>query len=189
MRIGIFNLKGGVGKTTFAFSIAKDLGFFLLSNDSSCIEIIYPQKSKIISKFQLIDDCVYDFGGFLSDDIYRILKECDYILMPIEPNLNSILKTIEAFNQIVTFNKNILLLINNFENEKEKEFCDNMLKDKIDKQFLRFYFKKSKIMNNCINRGKSITELWNETPLSKRSYDTFFKAYKILLDFILKTES
>ena len=29
MKIAVINKKGGVGKTPFAFSIAKDLGYFL----------------------------------------------------------------------------------------------------------------------------------------------------------------
>lgn len=35
MIISILNKKGGVGKTPFAFSIAKDLSLYLQSNDTS----------------------------------------------------------------------------------------------------------------------------------------------------------
>ena len=38
MIISVINKKGGVGKTSFAFSIAKDLGLYLQSNDASVIE-------------------------------------------------------------------------------------------------------------------------------------------------------
>ncbi len=48
MIISVINKKGGVGKTPFAFSIAKDLEYFLQSNDNSIIEKIYPEKAKIL---------------------------------------------------------------------------------------------------------------------------------------------
>jgi len=66
MIISILNKKGGVGKTPFAFSIAKDLSLYLQSNDTSCIEQIYPNYAVITDTPKRIDNCVYDFGGFKS---------------------------------------------------------------------------------------------------------------------------
>lgn len=37
MIVSVINKKGGVGKTPFAFSVAKDLGHFLQSNDNSIL--------------------------------------------------------------------------------------------------------------------------------------------------------
>ena len=76
--VSFFNVKGGVGKTSFAFSIAKDLGLYLQSNDASIIESIYPKMSKISEKPQLIDNCVFDFGGFVSHGILEIAKKSDF---------------------------------------------------------------------------------------------------------------
>ncbi len=63
MVVSVVNKKGGVGKTAFSFSIAKDLGLFLQSNGSSLIEQLYPGKAKISAYPKLIANCVYDFGG------------------------------------------------------------------------------------------------------------------------------
>ena len=57
MIVTFFNKKGGVGKTTLAFNVAKDLDFFLLSNDDSVIESIYPNKAKIMSNIKLLGVC------------------------------------------------------------------------------------------------------------------------------------
>ncbi|EAL5117011.1 hypothetical protein DPU37_07905 [Campylobacter coli] len=65
MIISVVNKKGGVGKTPFAFSVAKDLEYFLQSNDNSIIEKIYPEKAKILPTPKKIDNCVYDFGEFV----------------------------------------------------------------------------------------------------------------------------
>lgn len=72
MVISIINKKGGVGKTPIAFSLAKDLGYYLQSNDNSVIESIYPDMAKISATPELIDDCVYDFGGFVDTGVVNI---------------------------------------------------------------------------------------------------------------------
>ena len=75
MIISVINKKGGVGKTPISFSIAKDLGFYLQSNDNSVIESIYPDMAKISQSPEIIDNCVYDFGGFVTAGVLPILKE------------------------------------------------------------------------------------------------------------------
>ena len=80
MIISIINKKGGVGKTSFGFSIAKDLELYLQSNDASIIESIYPNMSKISAQPKLIDNCVYDFGGFVSAGVLD--TKSDFIIVP-----------------------------------------------------------------------------------------------------------
>lgn len=89
MKIALLNKKGGVGKTPFAFSIAKDLGLYLQSNDNSCIEKIYKGKAQILDEVVEIDNCVYDFGGFVASGVLDIIKKCDVIIVPCLPSYNS----------------------------------------------------------------------------------------------------
>jgi len=83
MKIAVFNKKGGVGKTSLSFSIAKDLDYFLISNDDSTIEIAYPNRAKIMREPKLIDNCVYDFGGFVDLNILEVLNKTDLIIIPL----------------------------------------------------------------------------------------------------------
>ena len=165
MKIAVINKKGGVGKTPFAFSIAKDLGYFLQSNDKSCIENIYPKKAKILDKVQSIDDCVYDFGGFVAGGVLDILRGCKAIIVPCTPSYNAVLRTVETIEEI---------------SHKELEFLNSNLKNRFQ-NIPMFYFKNSKIVNNAINTGLSFTELYNENALSQRSYQIFFDEYQSLL--------
>lgn len=183
MRIALINKKGGVGKTPFSFSIAKDFGYFLQSNDNSCIEQIYPGKTKIFEKVKELDDCVYDFGGFVAPGILEIIKNCNIVIMPCLPTCNSFLKTIETINEISPINSNIIILATNFKDDKEKDFLKTEL-DKRYKDIPTFYFKNSKIINNAVNMGLSFTELYNENSLSKRSYQSFYNEYRRLLKAI-----
>ncbi|CUU79211.1 hypothetical protein JJB27_09170 [Campylobacter fetus subsp. venerealis] len=183
MIISIINKKGGVGKTPFAFSIAKDFDYFLQSNDISIIENIYPDKAKISDTPKLIDNCVYDFGGFVAKGVLEIAEKSNYIIVPCVSSYNSILRTIETVNELKEYNKNIIILITNYKDEKEKAQMVEVLESNFsDLKF--FYFKFSKIIENCMTTGVSFLELANENTLAKLSYSNFINEYKKLLDTI-----
>lgn len=184
MKIALINKKGGVGKTPFAFSIAKDFDMFLQSNDSSCIEQIYKDKALISNEVKLLDNCVYDFGGYTASGVVEIIKECDCVVVPCLPTYNSFLRTLETINEIVAINKNIILLATAYKDDKEKEFLSDNLSDYKDMPI--FYFKNSKIVNNAVNSGMSFLELYNENSLMKHSYINFINEYKRLLSEIKK---
>ena len=183
MEIAVISKKGGVGKTPFAFSIAKDLGYFLQSNDNSCIEQIYPGKAKILNKVQNIDNCVYDFGGFVESGVLDVIKKCSAVVIPCTPTYNAILRTVETISEIEPINKNIIIIATNFKDDRELEFLQSNLNDRYKKLSI-FYFKNSKIVNNAINTGLSFTELYNENSLSQKSYHGFFSEYSKLLQRI-----
>ncbi|RAX59329.1 hypothetical protein CCZ01_00925 [Helicobacter monodelphidis] len=184
MIISVINKKGGVGKTPFAFSIAKDLGYFLQSNDNSIIEQIYPQKAKILLTPKKIDNCVYDFGGFVEKGILEIVKESDYIIVPCTSDYNSLLRTLETLNEIGNSNK-VCILVTDYRDDKEKnQICETLDSNFTDLNL--FFFKFSKIIRNSTSSGASFTELYNENNLSRLSYTNFFNEYQKLLSFITK---
>ncbi|KGI55834.1 hypothetical protein [Campylobacter sp. MIT 97-5078] len=187
MVISVINKKGGVGKTPFAFSIAKDLDMFLQSNDNSIIESIYPNKAKISKEPSLLENCVYDFGGFVDKGILDIVRQSDMLIIPCNELYNSILRTIETINEIQTLNKNIIVLVSDYKDEKDKNIIEEMLKSNLsDLEF--FFFKHSKIIDNAMIAGLSFTELYNENVLSKLNYKNFFEEYNKLLHTLTKTK-
>ena len=127
MEIAVISKKGGVGKTPFAFLIAKDLGYFLQSNDNSCIEQIYPNKAKILEKVQSIDNCMYDFGGFVAGGVLDVVKKCHAVIIPCTPTFNSVLRTAETISEISKINNRIIILATNFKDDRELEFLKNNL--------------------------------------------------------------
>lgn len=182
MQIAIVNKKGGVGKTPFAFSIAKDLGCFLQSNDNSCIEQIYPEKAMISNEVKTLENCVYDFGGYSASGVLEIIKNCNCTIIPCLPTYNSFLRTLETIKEIEKVNKNIIILATDFKDDKEKDFLISELESQYN--FPIYYFKNSKIINNAVNSGMSFLELWGENALSQRSYQNFIDEYKKLLNKI-----
>ncbi|WP_173939845.1 hypothetical protein [Campylobacter coli] len=184
MIISVVNKKGGVGKTPFAFSIAKDLEYFLQSNDNSIIEKIYPEKAKILPTPKKIDNCVYDFGGFVEKGVLDIIKESNKIIIPCTSNYNSLLRTLETLNEIGNDDR-VCILVTDYRDEKEKrQICETLESNFTDLNL--FFFKFSKIIENSMSSGASFTELYNENNLSRLSYTNFFNEYQRLLDFIRK---
>ena len=180
MIISVINKKGGVGKTSFAFSIAKDLGLYLQSNDASIIESIYPKMSKISEKPQLIDNCVFDFGGFVSHGILEIAKKSDFIIVPCTTLYNSILRSVETINEIKPINDRIIVLNTDYNNQSDREQVENALSENFtDLEF--FNFKHSKILENAMRSGATFRELAADNPLARISYKNFIDEYERLL--------
>lgn len=180
MIISIINKKGGVGKTSFGFSIAKDLELYLQSNDASIIESIYPNMSKISAQPKLIDNCVYDFGGFVSAGVLDIAAKSNFIIVPCTALYNSILRTSETINELKEVNKNIIVLITDYTSDEDKEQVENALKSSF-KNLKYFYFKRSKILENSMRLGGSFKELGEASPLLKVAYRNFLGEYDRLL--------
>jgi len=186
MIISIINKKGGVGKTPLAFSLAKDLEYFLISNDDSVIENIYQGMAKILESknIKIIDNCVYDFGGFVDSRVLEVIAKSDVVLIPFFNDIDAKKRTITTTKELQKVNKNIIFIIT--KTEKEEDFL-NAKKD-IEKFFNYpiFELKNSKIFKNVIETGLSVLEIAGESKFNKFVYKNILKQYTNLFDFITK---
>ena len=181
MMISIFNKKGGVGKTSFAFSLAKDLGFYLQSNDASLIETTPPEMSKISERPTKLENCVYDFGGFVDAGVYEILEASSYIIVPCDASYNSIYKTIETLTELKELKEKIIVIATNFCDDDEKKEIVNNLKEYYEGDI--FFFKRSKIVNNSIKNAESFNEI-SKNKFFAYPYKNFLNEYKKLLKYL-----
>ena len=179
MRISIINKKGGVGKTSLAFSLAKDLDYYLLSNDDSVIEIAYKDMSKIMEKPKLINDVVYDFGGFVDAGVLNILDKSDFVIVPLTSDLNSFKKTVSLLDEIT--NENIILVANKSEKDDFAEI-EKYFKSKYD--YPIFEIKNSRIWKKTFEESKSVLQIKNASKINKYVYRNSITGYEDLLSYI-----
>ena len=182
--ITFFNKKGGTGKTSFAFSIAKDLNCPLLSNDDSVIEEIYPGKAKVLESLQLIEhDVVYDLGGFVDNDAVAIFKASDVVVVPTTLDINSIKRTINSVMEINKYCENIVIVINRVKKDKLGKYKQSVEALKgLGKTIL--YVRESEAITNSIHLGQTITELYSKSKFAQHQYAGIYEDYNLLLNTV-----
>ena len=179
--ITFFNKKGGTGKTSLSFSVAKDLNYPLLSNDDSVIEEIYPSKAKILERLQLIEhDVVYDLGGFIDEDAIEIFKESSIVVVPTTLDINAIKRTINSVMEINAYCSNILIVINRIKLDKLGKYRQSIEALKgLGKPIV--HIRETEAITNSIHLGKTITELYSENNFTKNQYKGIYCDYSKLL--------
>lgn len=176
--ISIASTKGGVGKTSLAFSLAKDLGYRYATNDMSVVLTKYKNARYYPNKIPLYPDTVYDFGGFENPHADEILRQSDIILLPTTNDLNSIMKSlifIKAFRE-----KTILVFANMIDNSNDAA----MIREKIHEHFpnLAFtYLRRTKLLKNALESGMSATELFESNNHTQHLYKQAYAEYNKIL--------
>lgn len=178
MVITFFNKKGGVGKTSLSYNVARDLGFYLISNDDSVIESSYEKRAIIMEKIKLVanQNVVYDLGGFVDNNITEILKASDIIIVPTIADINSLKRTVNSVKEVQKFNKNIII-IGNIIKGNQLDFISKYVNAK-------FSVRESKIFQTSLIEKKSIVDIVNESKLNQYRYRNVYKDYTELLNYL-----
>lgn len=180
--ISIASTKGGVGKTSLAFSLAKDLGYRYATNDMSVVLNKYRNARYYPKKIPLYPDTVYDFGGFVDPNADEILRQSDIIILPTVNDLNSIMKSLIL---IKTFReKTILVFANMIENPNDAA----LIREKIHEHFpnLAFtYLRRTKLLKNALESGMSATELFEMNNHTQHLYRQAYGEYEKILKLFI----
>lgn len=183
MIIGIASYKGGVGKTSLAFSLAKDLDYSYITNDSSIVTTMYKKAKYVPKKMVLQENTVYDFGGFQHEHAHDILNNVDIILIPTTLDSNSIMKTVQVYKEYKE--KEIIIVANMIENKKEAKKLLSII-NKYMPDIKVLFLRRSKLLKNALESGNSATELYNADKRNQYVYKKSYKDYSAILQVLRK---
>jgi len=176
--ICVASTKGGVGKTSIAFSLAKDLDYYYMTNDMSIVVTKYAKAKYTPNKMPLQQNTVYDFGGFVDKNSDEILDASDIIILPTVNDLNSIMKSLKLIKAYR--HKTILVFANMVENSRDKA----IIKETIHNYFPNLAFthmRRSKLLKNALESGQSATELYHSNNQTRYIYRHAYAEYNRIL--------
>jgi len=185
MKVLIWTIKGGVGKTSLSLFIQQSISnsqiitndvnnpynLLLKENDDY---YLLPNNMDIPTFNDEDVSIIYDFGGFIDQRIKDfIIKTKDLlILIPFNPDIVSFQSAVSIFNEIKELSQNIIFVINRAKKGDYDLFKEQMEKMKINKGLLEV--KESKMFQNIFNKQETLEDIKNNKLLN-HSYKPVLK--------------
>ena len=184
--ITLYNIKGGVGKSSLAFQLAKHYSLPLYTNDIysalAGIHKIDPNDKKCE-----LPDCVLDLGGFSDNRIASYVKQSDVIIIPTLYSKLDLQSTVLTTRDIIEVKPDakIIIVINKTRYNDDKMI--NETKKTLEKylpfdaQFITI--RSSKCFYYSVNSGQSIFEIYNANKRNKKYYvNTINSVYELITE-------
>jgi cellulose biosynthesis protein BcsQ len=195
MKIMIYNIKGGQGKTDIALNIAMTKGFNLLTNEPlSPVELVLPNKRFLKLAAQetcpvLPDDfdVVFDFGGYLDNRAIVALQQSDYVLVPVINEFKDVHTTVNFIQEIEEYNNKIVIIANKTVSRKNgSDFTDiKAIMAKHYPDYPIFEIKQSRALPNLLTEKKSISEMVSEGGLKRYNYTLVKEQFDAIMEVLV----
>lgn len=182
----VINTKGSVGKTPISFNIAYDLDMNIVTNDKSALIACYKDRTILTNQFELLENSLYDCGGFSAPGILNIVRQVNIVIIPVFNDPSSLIQTRDTLKQILPLAKKVIVVATKTEN---KDLIT--IKNNLDKKYpglVYFNLPLTKAFNHTLKTGKSIKHLVDTDKIYENWFGDFVENSYIPFLNIVKKE-
>lgn len=192
MKITIFNLKGGQGKTTLSLALATLYGFYIATNDeySPINEVLEEGRVKHLEQGEDLPEVpeelnlIYDFGGHPDTRVIEAVKQSRFVIIPVHyKSALDMQTTINTVRELEPYNKSIVLVVNLTQKETFEKAS------KVLREFFSypiFEVKESTAFIKIVDQKKSIKELMDDNFLFRYHYKKPLEQIENIAEYIFK---
>lgn len=192
MKITIFALYGGIGKTSTAAELSLTSGYQIITND------VYSPLSLILNDDMLLKlppnqkmpelpdevDIIFDLGGYPDERAIYAMGQSNYVLVPTKADTNRLKAALDTINEIKKYNSNIVVIVNFAEAGDSKLVKDVLLHNFPKLDIPVFELKKSNAIPNIMTEKKSVHEMVKDGGLKKYHFQSVVNQFDAIMSYL-----
>ena len=191
IRLTLWSVKGGVGKTTLSLNFAFHFECGIITNEYYTMldKVLPPERFLKLSSEQQVPhipeehSIIFDMGGFLDKRVRQAVEQSDYVIIPTSSDKLDIQGAISTIGEIKNITKNIIVVVNKTERDEDFEEVKNLVHQ--IGEYPVFEIKKSRALKNIVDEKKSIIQFQKEGGLMGYTLRSLAEQFEKLTNFII----